>query len=93
MRENFIITLHRSDTSGNPKNCTYPQKVQVQNEEQLREAVRFDHVFVKFRDNRRKAQAYQTPVGELLGLCGLLFSALHRRRCHRQTYRVRSFPY
>ena len=59
MRENFIITLHRSDTSGNPKNCTYPQKVQVQNEEQLREAVRFDHVFVKFRDNRRSNQNFE----------------------------------
>ena len=59
MRENFIFTLHRSDTSGNPKNCTYPQKVQVQNEEQLREAVRFDHVFVKFRDNRRSNQNFE----------------------------------
>ena len=59
MRENFIFTLHRSDTSGNPKNCTYPQKVQVQNEEQLREAVRFDHVFVKFRDNRRSNQSFE----------------------------------
>lgn len=53
MREKFTVTLYRSDTSGNPKNCIYPQKIQVENEEQLREAIRTDHVFVKFRDNHR----------------------------------------
>ena len=59
MQNTLSISLYRSDTVGNPKNCTYPQKILVENEEQLREAVRFDHVFVKFRENRRSNQNFE----------------------------------
>ena len=59
MRKTLAISLYRSGTVGNPKNCIYPQKILVENEEQLRAAVRFDHVFVKFRENRRSNQNFE----------------------------------
>ena len=59
MQKTLALSLYRSDSIGNPKNCIYPQKILVENEEQLREAVRFDHVFVKFRENRRSNQNFE----------------------------------
>ncbi len=59
MQEKFTITLYCSDTVWNPKNCLYPYRVQVRSEERLREVIRFDHVFVKFKNNRRSNQNFE----------------------------------
>ena len=59
MQEKFALTLYCSDAVGNPKNCTYPRMVRAESEEQLREAVQTDHVFVKFREDRRSNQNFE----------------------------------
>ena len=48
------ITFYRADTTGNPTNCLYRHEVRAENPQQLAEALRYDHVFVKFEDNRRR---------------------------------------
>ncbi|MBO5555679.1 MAG: DUF3987 domain-containing protein [Oscillospiraceae bacterium] len=52
------ITFYRANTSGNPQNCFYPHEVQAETEQQLAEALRYDHVFVKFEGNRRRNENF-----------------------------------
>ncbi len=48
------ITLYRADTAGNAQNCLYRHEVHAETEQQLAEALLYDHVFVKFDGNRRR---------------------------------------
>ena len=59
MENQFSLTFYCSTERWNPKNCKYPYKVTVRTEEELREVVCFDHVFVKFKDNRRSNQNFE----------------------------------
>ena len=54
MNNNPRITLYRADTTGNAQNCLYRHEVHAETEQQLSDALRFDHVFVKFEGNRRR---------------------------------------
>ena len=47
------LTIWHADTNGNKQNCFYQQEVHVTDRETLRHALGYDHVFVKFRDNKR----------------------------------------
>ena len=53
MKTNINLTLYRADTTGDAQNCVYRHEVHAENAAQLREALRYDHVFAKFLDNRR----------------------------------------
>ena len=53
MKTNINLTLYRADTTGDAQNCVYRHEVHAENTAQLREALRYDHVFAKFLDNRR----------------------------------------
>ena len=56
---NHHIILYRSDTAGNAQNCVYRHEVRAANAEELCPALRYDHIFVKFRDNRRSNQNFE----------------------------------
>ena len=53
------ITLFCSTQIWNPQNCLYPIEMNVDGPEQLRIAVGFDHVFVKFKGNRRSNKNFK----------------------------------
>ena len=53
------ITLFCSTQIWNPQNCLYPIEMNVDGPEQLRTAVGFDHVFVKFKGNRRSNKNFK----------------------------------
>ena len=66
MKPDIHLTLYRADTTGSAQNCVYRHEVHAENAEQLREAVRYDHVFAKFRDSRRSNANFE--YAELLVL-------------------------
>ena len=47
------LTIYKADCAGNAKNCVYPTKVSVQNEDDLKAAVAFDHVCGEYKGNYR----------------------------------------
>ena len=59
MNSQFSITLYVSTEIWNPQNCWYPYKVTATTEDVLRDVVRFDHVFVKFKRNRRNNKNFE----------------------------------
>ena len=48
------LTLFVSKVTGDEKNCSYPYKVVVNNPDELKDAVRFDHVCVEYRNGYRR---------------------------------------
>ncbi len=54
------LTIYTSNSSGNAKNCLYPNKLIVTNEDELKEAVRFDHVCAEFNKSYRSKDNYIT---------------------------------
>ena len=53
------FTLFTSDTVGDRKNCFYPRRAWITDEEQLRAAVAFDHVCAEYVENRRSISNYK----------------------------------
>jgi P4 family phage/plasmid primase-like protien len=47
------FTLYRANCSGNLQNCLYPNEVVVKDKDSFVEAIRFDHVSAKYKDNYR----------------------------------------
>ena len=47
------FTLYASDTKGNLSNCLYPKKIEVVDKASFIEAIKFDHVSAKYKDNYR----------------------------------------
>ena len=47
------FTLYRANCSGDLQNCLYPNEVVVQDKGSFVEAIRFDHVSAKYKDNYR----------------------------------------
>lgn len=47
------FTLYASDTKGNLSNCLYPRKIEVVDTASFIEAIKFDHVSAKYKDNYR----------------------------------------
>ena len=47
------FTIHNASCTGNKSNCVYPNTVVVTNEDELKDAVAFDHVCGTYKDNRR----------------------------------------
>lgn len=48
------LTLFVSKVTGDEKNCSYPYKVVVNNPDELKDAVRFDHVCAEYRNGYRR---------------------------------------
>lgn len=47
------FTIYRSDCHGNAGNCLYPTKVEARSEDELKEAVSFDHVCAEYKGSYR----------------------------------------
>lgn len=54
-----LFTLYRTDSAGNPKNTTYPIVAKVGEGDSLGEALRYDHVCAKYKDDRRSAANFE----------------------------------
>lgn len=52
------LIFYTADCTGNAKNCKYPRKVVVTNAEDLKEAVRKDHVCAKYMNNYRSVDNF-----------------------------------
>ena len=53
------MTLYRSNSRGNAKNCSYPVKCVVDNEEDCLAATAFDHVCGKFKGSYRSVDNFE----------------------------------
>ena len=53
------LTLFRADVTGDEKNCVYPVQVCAGNKKELAEALSYDHVFARFRNNRRGIENFE----------------------------------
>ncbi|OLS02584.1 phage/plasmid primase, P4 family [Tissierella creatinophila] len=47
------FTLYTSNYTGNLSNCIYPEKIVIKTEEDMKEAIKFDHVTAEYKDNYR----------------------------------------
>ena len=47
------FTLYASSTSGNLSNCIYPREIVVTDESSMLDAIKYDHVSAKFKNNYR----------------------------------------
>lgn len=52
------LTLYVSNSSGNAKNTSYPNKRMVTNAEELKQAVMYDHVCAEFQNNYRSKDQF-----------------------------------
>lgn len=56
------LLLYVANCVGNQTNCIYPNRVVVTNAEELREAVKRDHVCAEYRNDRRSAANFMNSV-------------------------------
>lgn len=47
------LTIYTSNTSGDKANCLYPNKVEITNKDEMKEAVQLDHVSALYKGNYR----------------------------------------
>lgn len=52
------FTLYAAKCTGNAQNCLYPTRMEITNAEQLKTAVRFDHVMAEYQNNYRSKENY-----------------------------------
>jgi len=52
------MTIYTSGRTGIKENVLYPNKVEVDNLKDFKEAVKFDHVFAQFKENKRANQNF-----------------------------------
>ena len=52
------LTLFKSDKVGDKTNCRYPTRVEVTNEQEMKDAVAFDHVCAEYTNNYRSASNF-----------------------------------
>ena len=60
------MTFYRSNGRGNAKNCIYPKKCVVDNEDDCLEVMAFDHVCGKFADFRRSGENFPSSDVEVM---------------------------
>lgn len=60
------MTFYRSNGRGNAKNCIYPKKCVVDNEDDCMEVMAFDHVCGKFADFRRSGENFLSSDVEVM---------------------------
>ena len=60
------MTFYRSNGRGNAKNCIYPKKCVVDNEDDCLEIMAFDHVCGKFADFRRSGENFLSSDVEVM---------------------------
>ena len=54
------LTIYSADCTGNEKNCLYPHRHEVTNEEEFRQAVQRDHVCAAFKNSYRGVDNFLT---------------------------------
>ena len=47
------FTLYTSNYKGNLSNCLYPNKIVIKNEDDMKEAIKFDHVTAEYKESYR----------------------------------------
>ena len=47
------LVFYTANCTGNAKNCSYPNRVEVTNADELKAAVRMDHVCAEYKNNYR----------------------------------------
>jgi putative DNA primase/helicase len=52
------LILYTADTVSDAKNCSYPHRVEVMSAEDLRKAVKMDHVCAEYRNNYRSVENF-----------------------------------
>ena len=57
------LTLYTADCTGKASNCVYPNKTVVTNAEELKAAIRFDHVAAKYKNNYRSNENFEEANG------------------------------
>ncbi len=55
----FNFTVYASNTSGDSKNCIYPNLVQVRDEASFIQAIQYDHVCGKYKNNYRNNDNFE----------------------------------
>ena len=53
-----MFTLYSADIIGNPGNCTYPNQIEVTDEDSLRAAVRHDYVCAEYKNSYRNGDNF-----------------------------------
>ena len=48
-----MFTIYSANYTGNPSNCLYPKRIEVVDEETLKEAVMHDYVCAEYKENYR----------------------------------------
>jgi putative DNA primase/helicase len=56
------LVFYTANCIGNAKNCSYPNRFEVTNAEELKEAVRFDHVCAEYKSNYRSSENFIESV-------------------------------
>lgn len=56
------VTIFTANCIGQAANCSYPNKVTVVTPEQLREAVKADHVCAEYKGNRMIISSLQSII-------------------------------
>ena len=53
------LEIYTADCVGDASNCVYPHKVEAKSAVELAEAVRYDHVAAKYKDNYRSKDNFE----------------------------------
>lgn len=56
------LVFYTANCIGNAKNCSYPNRFEVTNAEELKEVVRFDHVCAEYKSNYRSSENFIESV-------------------------------
>ena len=56
------LLLFIANCVGNQGNCFYPQRTVISNAEELKEAVKWDHVCAEYRGDRRSIANFMNSV-------------------------------
>lgn len=56
------LVFYTANCTGNTKNCSYPNRVEVTNAEELKAVVKMDHVCAEYKNNYRSADNFKESV-------------------------------
>ena len=54
----MIICMNLANTVGDERNCRYPTRVEIKSADELREAVRLDHVCAEYKNDQRSSSNF-----------------------------------
>ena len=71
------LILQTANVSGDPKNCLYPNKVEVMDAAGMKEAVKLDHVCAEYKKNYRNIEKANELLGEPYSIHGTVVHGDH----------------